>query len=119
MTEPALDESAFQHLLDITGGDIDFLDELVDTYLEDGAAQVAAMRDAAAAGDAAAMLRPAHTLKSSSASVGAVVVAALSADLEAEARAGEVPDAVGRAAICAAAFEAARDALLAERRTRG
>ena len=34
VTGPALDMAAFERLLDITGGDLEFLDELVDTYLE-------------------------------------------------------------------------------------
>ena len=37
MTEPAIDAATFDHLLDITGGDLEFVDELVDTYLADGA----------------------------------------------------------------------------------
>ena len=44
MTEPILDPAAFAHLLEITGGDLEFVDELVDTYLDDADAQLAAMR---------------------------------------------------------------------------
>ncbi len=47
MTDPAIDPEAFARLADITGDDPAFLAELVDTYLEDGAAQVAALRAAA------------------------------------------------------------------------
>ena len=47
MTGPAIDPEAFARLPEITGDDLAFLAELVDTYLEDGAAQVAALRGAA------------------------------------------------------------------------
>ena len=33
--------AAFERLLEITGGDVEFLDELVDTYLEDAETQLA------------------------------------------------------------------------------
>jgi HPt (histidine-containing phosphotransfer) domain-containing protein len=115
MTEPALDMAAFERLLEITGGDVEFLDELVDTYLEDAETQLAALRQAVADDDPAAILRPAHTLKSSSANVGAMTVSDLSRDLEADARTGVVPDMAARVEACATAVAAARTALLATR----
>ena len=118
MTSDALDPEAFRHLLDITGGDLAFVDELIDTYLDDAVVQLQAMRQAAADGDVEAMVRPAHSLKSSSANVGATAVTDACRSLEADARSGSVPDAVARVAACQAAFEAASAALLAERATR-
>ena len=85
-TSSPLDAAALEHLLEITGGDQEFVDELVDTYLDDGRAQLAAMRAAADADDPVALLRPAHTLKSSSANVGALDLAELCRTLEADAR---------------------------------
>jgi len=111
----AVDPATFERLLDMAGGDRAFVDELVDTYLDDGAAQVEALRGAAAAGDAAAIVRPAHTLKSSSATVGALALADLCRQLEADGRAGAVPDAAERTAAVAEAFGAARAVLLALR----
>ena len=70
--EPTLDAAALDRLLEITGDDVAFVDELIDTYLEDALVQLAAMDDAAATGDAAALVRPAHSLKSNSENVGAV-----------------------------------------------
>ena len=66
-----VDPAALDRLLEMTGGDPEFLRELITTYLEDGAAQLVAMGEAAAAGDAEALVRPAHSLKSNSASMGA------------------------------------------------
>lgn len=114
MTEPAIDPAAFARLADITGDDPAFLAELVDTYLEDGAAQVAALRAAAAAGDIAALVRPAHTLKSSSASIGAIALAEHCRALEADARAGDVTDPAGRVDVIAGGFAAAHAALRAD-----
>ncbi len=118
MTEPILDPAAFSHLLEITGDDLEFVDELVDTYLDDAGTQLAAMRAAAAAGDIEALVRPVHSLKSSSANVGAAALADACRRLEADARSGSVPDVEARVAACADAFAAARDALLEERAAR-
>ncbi len=82
---------------------------LVEAYLDSGAALLAELR---AADGAAAMLRPAHTLKSSSANLGAMTLSALAAALEADARRGSVPDPAERVAAIAAAFAPARTALL-------
>jgi HPt (histidine-containing phosphotransfer) domain-containing protein len=113
MTGPAIDAEAFARLLEITGGDPEFLAELVDTYLQDGAAQVEALRVAATSGDIEGVVRPAHTLKSSSASVGAMPLAELCRTLEADARSGHVPDLAARVAAVADAFTAASAALQA------
>jgi HPt (histidine-containing phosphotransfer) domain-containing protein len=118
VTEPILDPAAFAHLLEITGDDLEFVDELVDTFLDDGGTQLAAMRAAAASGDIEALVRPVHSLKSSSANVGAAALADACRVLEADARSGSVPDAGARVTACEGAFEAARDALLAERAAR-
>jgi len=118
VTADGLDPDAFRHLLDITGGDLAFVDELIDTYLDDATVQLQAMRQAAAAGDVEAMIRPAHSLKSSSANVGATAVEEASRSLEADGRAGVIEDAVARVAACEVAFETAQTALLAERTTR-
>jgi HPt (histidine-containing phosphotransfer) domain-containing protein len=119
MTEPAIDRGILDHLLDITGGDVEFLDELVDTYLEDGQAQVAALEAALAAGAIVDLVRPAHTLKSSSANVGASRLADACRDLEGAARTGTVDDPGARVAAIARGFSEAREHLLAARAERG
>jgi HPt (histidine-containing phosphotransfer) domain-containing protein len=100
----------------MTGGEMDFVDDLVDTYLEDGATQVAALQAAVAAGGGPDdLVRPAHSLKSSSLNVGAVRLGDVCRDLEEAARSGPVPDAADRVAVIAAGLDDARRALLAER----
>jgi HPt (histidine-containing phosphotransfer) domain-containing protein len=115
VTEPPIDAATFEKLVEMTGGDLEFIDELVDTYLEDGAAQIAALESAANAGDAEALVRPAHSLKSSSLNVGALVVGELARGLEEAARSGTAADAADRVPEIAAAFVDARSALLDER----
>lgn len=118
MNPGALDPSALTHLLDITGGDLAFVDELIDTFFDDATVQLDAMREAAASGDPAAMIRPAHSLKSTSANVGATTLADLCRSLEADGRSGAIADAPSRVGDCEAAFAEVRAALLAQRAAR-
>ena len=100
----AIDQEALDELLRMVGDDREFLAELIDTYLEDSPKQLAAMRDAVASADPAALVRPAHTLKSNSRNVGATALAELCLDLEALARRGELNGAAERLAAAEAAF---------------
>ena len=121
MTDPtgvAIDPAALDRLLDMTGGDLEFLDELVDTYLEDTPVQLDAMRAAAASGSVEELVRPAHSLKTNSANMGADSLAAMCRELEQGARSGSVVDPTGRVAAIEVAFGAARDQLLAIRTSR-
>lgn len=113
-----VDSAALERLLEITGGDIAFVDELIDTYLDDAIVQLEAMRQAAAAGDAGAIVRPAHSLKSSSANVGAVALTSLCRTLEADGGSGAVPDGVARVAAAEREFAFVRTSLLEARSTR-
>ena len=116
--DATLDPAALDRLLEITGDDVAFVDELIDTYLEDALVQLAAMDDAAATGDAAALVRPAHSLKSNSDNVGAVALTVLCRALETDARAGDVADAAERVAAIRREFDAVRAGLLAARAAR-
>jgi HPt (histidine-containing phosphotransfer) domain-containing protein len=86
----ALDQATLEALLDSIGGDAEFMVELIDTYLADAPEQLEAMRAGLAAGDVAELVRPAHTLKSASASLGALGLAELCRALEASARSGSL-----------------------------
>ncbi|HET7169985.1 MAG TPA: Hpt domain-containing protein [Candidatus Limnocylindrales bacterium] len=113
-----LDPAAMERLLEITGGDIEFVDELVDTFIDDATTQLDGLRAAVADGDAATAVRPAHSLKSNSVNVGATTLAELCRALEADGRAGTVPDLPGRVAAIDIEFAAVREALLAARASR-
>ena len=69
------------------------LEKIVTFYLDDAPRLCQAMREAIAAGDNGALQRAAHTLKSSSAALGALQLAELCKEMEAQARAGRVVDA--------------------------
>jgi HPt (histidine-containing phosphotransfer) domain-containing protein len=63
-------------------GEPNLVAELIGLYLGDAPRKLASMREAEAGGDAASLRRAAHSLKGSSASLGAFGVAALCGELE-------------------------------------
>ncbi len=87
-SSPTLDAAVLAALRDSVGGDDAFIADLVETYLADGAGQLDAIEAAVAAGDAAALVRPAHTLKSASYTVGAMRLGDLARSLEQHGRSG-------------------------------
>jgi HPt (histidine-containing phosphotransfer) domain-containing protein len=117
MPDP-IDPATFANLLEMTGGDQEFVDELVDTYLGEGDRLIDNIVVAAAAGRIEDLVMPAHSMKSSSLNVGALSLGELCRRLEEDARGGSVADPVGRAAEISSAFDEARTALLDERERR-
>lgn len=114
-TVDVIDRGAFANLLAMTGDDEAFIDELVDVYGEDGEHQVASLRAAVVSDDTGTLVIAAHSLKTNSANMGALGVAELCGELEADGRAGSVVDARARVETIAARFKDARAALLALR----
>ena len=109
---PVLDERVLSEVLESTGDDIGFVRELVQTYLDDTPAQLDAMTAAIEADDAAGLVRPSHTLKSSSATVGAMRLSAVARDLEMTGRSGTLePSARDTLEAAGAEWEAAADAI--------
>ena len=100
-----LDQPTLAGLLDSLGGDVDFLKELVDAYLDSTPGLFAAMRQAAAAGDGAALQRAAHSLKTGSANMGALALAALCKQLEDMSKSGALDGAETRIDTAAAAYD--------------
>ena len=85
---PILDDAVLDELRESTGGDEDFVRELAEAYVSEATGYLGAMTDAVTAGDIAAIVRPAHTLKSSSATLGAMRLAGISRGIEEAGRAG-------------------------------
>jgi HPt (histidine-containing phosphotransfer) domain-containing protein len=83
-----LDTNVLAALSESVGGDDAFVADLVETYLADGAAQLAAIDEAVRSSEAEALVRPAHTLKSSSRTVGANRLGELSRQIEMLGRSG-------------------------------
>ena len=109
--EPILDETVLAELMASTGNDLAFVRDLVETYLAEAPAQVEGIAIALAGADAAALVRPAHTLKSSSATMGAVRLSAIARRLEIAGRSGALDastqaDAVTVRVECETASEA-------------
>jgi HPt (histidine-containing phosphotransfer) domain-containing protein len=108
---PVLDERILTELGETTGDDLAFVRELVETYLADTPAQLGAMTTAVEAGDADALVRPAHTLKSSSSTVGATRLSSIARELEMAGRSGSLEAAVrGRLEAAYSEWQAAADA---------
>jgi signal transduction histidine kinase/CheY-like chemotaxis protein/HPt (histidine-containing phosphotransfer) domain-containing protein len=80
---PVIDRGVLQDLREVM--EEDFI-RLLLTYLQNTPAQLQRLDEAARAGDIDAMVRPAHSLKSSSANVGAMQVSELAKELEYAAR---------------------------------
>lgn len=82
MDRETLSQEALDTLLASFGGDVDFFNELLETYFEDSPTQLKNMREAYAAGDQAALHRAVHSLKSNSNNFGAVRLANMCAEFE-------------------------------------
>ncbi len=91
--------------------------DLVNTYLETSPALMDELRRANKAGDLEAMVIPAHSLKSSSANMGAMQLSALAREVEMAAREGRKEDALAASERMPALHEASCKALRAELET--
>lgn len=112
---PILDQQVLDELRESVGGDDGFIADLAATYLTEAAEHVAAIEAAAATTDAAAIVRPAHSLKSSSAALGAARMSQISRDIELAGREGRTD----RLATMVEQARAAWEATVAELRERG
>ncbi len=87
---PVIDQTVLDALQEALGDEV-VLRQLIDLFLQDAPEQVSAARNAHAAGDALVLARAAHSLKSTSATLGAMQVATAAAALEQCAKKGELP----------------------------
>jgi HPt (histidine-containing phosphotransfer) domain-containing protein len=106
-----LDGAALQSLLEMVGDDPGFVGELVDEFLADAPVQLAAMRAAVDLGSAAELVRPAHTLKGTSANIGAALLAAECRAIEESAKSGVIEGASARIDAAEVALSVATEAL--------
>jgi HPt (histidine-containing phosphotransfer) domain-containing protein len=98
---PVLDQSVIATLKELGGAEEPGLFvELVDLFLEDAQVHLQALEKALATGDLKLLERTAHTLKSSSANVGALRFSRVCLDIELRSRAAQregLPELVARA----------------------
>jgi len=107
------DPAALQRLANAAGGR-ELVSRVVDKYLSSSAGLMAVLRDAVAVSDPEALRTAAHTLKSSSAQVGAVRLSALCKELEAVGRSGSMEGAAALADEIAGELETICERLAAE-----
>ena len=100
-----IDRSTFESLRQMT--DAGFVDELVNTFLEDTPIQLRDMSASLKKGDAEVFRRAAHSIKSNAATFGAVQLSDLARELEAMGKEGDLAKAAGKLAALQASFEAA------------
>ena len=77
---PVIDQTIFEELNQMSGED--FINELIDTFLEDAPKMIAEIKSALNTKDADAFRRAAHSMKSNAATFGASQLAGLSKELE-------------------------------------
>ncbi len=109
---PIIDPEAIASLRDLNptdGGE--FLREIVGIYIEDTPKRLEELRAGLASGDIASFARAAHTIKGSSANVGAMALRGVSERLEMMARSTGLSGVEPLIADCEAQFALARDEL--------
>lgn len=81
---PAIDPATFEELKQMSGND--FIDELIDAFLEDAPIMISNMETALEAKDVDSFRRSAHSLKSNANTFGALQLGVLARELEFMAR---------------------------------
>ncbi|HET6361756.1 MAG TPA: response regulator [Gemmatimonadota bacterium] len=109
----ALDDAVLAQLREDLGGTAP-VDQIVAVFLEKTPGILAELRDAVTRGDLEAVRRSAHTIKGTSATLGARALAETCGRLEEHARAGVVPDATASLSEIEEAYRTAEAALRAE-----
>ena len=106
---PGIDRTTFDELRQMSGAE--FINELIDTFLEDAPKLLAEMKTALAAADADSFRRAAHSLKSNAATFGAGSLADLAKELESLGRGNRLTETGARLEALAEALVSACDEL--------
>jgi HPt (histidine-containing phosphotransfer) domain-containing protein len=115
MVPGVLDHTALDELMEMVGGDPDFLTEMIDTFLEETPGLISDIQAAATAADAGALRRAAHTLKSNSLTFGAVRLGELSREIEERAARSQIGDIGELIELVVEEYPAVAAALMTER----
>ena len=91
-SESIINTSAWETLEETVAGDMDFLQELIHTFIEDAPALLCRMNDGLVGNDAAEVRMAAHSLKSNSAEFGAMELSSLCKEIEQLARDNRLPE---------------------------
>ncbi|MDI6615688.1 MAG: response regulator, partial [Syntrophaceae bacterium] len=110
-----IDRGVLQSLQDLQiEGEPSIVRQVVETYLADAVPLISQLRQSLSDNDGAVLQRAAHTLKSSSANVGALGLSEISRELEMNCRNNSFDDAARLVAAIESAFEEVRGALRKE-----
>ena len=112
---PSLDRAAWEELVRTTGGDKDFLAELLQTFFDDTPKELAAMHYSLLHKRTEEFRRAAHSLKSNSATFGALRLSGMFRELEQLGKSGDLQGAEERLAQAEAEYARIRPLLEAER----
>jgi signal transduction histidine kinase/DNA-binding response OmpR family regulator/HPt (histidine-containing phosphotransfer) domain-containing protein len=111
----AIDQSALNIIRDMADEDYpDILNEIIGLYLESAPELIQSLQTAVAGNDAESMRSAAHTLKSSSVNVGALILGDLCRELEEMGRAGTLDNAIGKLSLLCEEYLRVESALTAE-----
>lgn len=99
---PVIDKATFEELRQMSGPD--FINELIDVFLDEAPIMIRAMHSALAAKDVESFRRNAHSLKSNANTFGATELGALAKELELLGRENNL-DVGNRLAVLKEAFE--------------
>lgn len=106
---PVIDRTTFDELKQISGAE--FINELIDTFLDDAPRLYAELKSGLAEGNADSFRRAAHSLKSNAATFGAGRLAELAKDLEGIGRENRLGDTGDRLNVLNEALVSACDEL--------
>lgn len=109
MPESPIQRSTLEELVSTT--DAAFVNELIDTFLDDAPSLLDSLRSALADQDAEEFRRAAHSLKSNAATVGAMALSASAKELEMAGKAGDLSGAESRIDELQEAFSIVKQAL--------
>lgn len=106
---PIIDQAIFDELKQMSGAD--FINELIDTFLEDAPKIIEEIRSALSSNNADSFRRAAHSLKSNAATFGASQLAALAKELEMLGKENKINEAGDRLKALEEAYTSVRDEL--------
>ena len=104
-----IDTTTFDELKQMSGDD--FINELIDTFLEDAPKMIAEIKSAFAANNIESFRRAAHSMKSNAATFGASQLAALAKELEMLGKENKLHETGDRLKTLDEVYESVRDEL--------